>query len=179
MRLPAPVKFLLERPRPAGDLVFSLAFLALALFLTSQLGVETKWVKRTKLFAQPAFWPTVGILGMIGFGALHVLGGAISQRRTGRLDELSLWLRSLEYALWFMTYVLVTPWLGYLPTTLIFAMALSYRSGLRGPVYIGASLGAGLVVVLLFKTLLQVKIPGGMIYEYLPGAVRNFMIINF
>jgi hypothetical protein len=36
-----------------------------------------------------------------------------------------------------------------------------------------------LSIVLVFKTFLEVKIPGGIIYEYLPDTLRNFMILNF
>ena len=35
------------------------------------------------------------------------------------------------------------------------------------------------LVVLIFKSFLQVKIPGAAIYEYLPGALRSFFILNF
>ncbi|MFT4716535.1 MAG: hypothetical protein ACI932_001722 [Paracoccaceae bacterium] len=179
MNLPAPIKFLFERPRKAGDLAFALAFLALAIFLASQLGTETKWVKRTKLFAQPAFWPTVSILGMLLFGAIHSYGALVSKRQPGRMAEMVLWLRSIEYAGWFMAYVLITPKLGYLPTTLLFTVILVLRTGLRGRKYLLSAAGMAVLIVVLFKSLLQVKIPGGMIYEYLPAALRNFMIINF
>lgn len=179
MRLPTPLKLLFERPRPAGDLAFALGFLALAIFLASQLGTEAKWVKRTKLFAQPAFWPTVGIFGMLFFGAFHAFGSIISKRTPGRRAEAVLWLRSIEYALWFMAYVMVTPKLGYLPSTLIFALGLTLRTGLRGRVYLMAAGGMGLFIVVLFKSFLQVRIPGGAVYEYLPDALRNFMILNF
>ena len=37
----------------------------------------------------------------------------------------------------------------------------------------------GFGIVLLFKTGLSAKIPGAAVYEYLPGALRNFMIANF
>ena len=37
----------------------------------------------------------------------------------------------------------------------------------------------GLATVVVFKSFLSVKIPGGMIYEYLPGAIRTFFILNF
>ena len=40
-----------------------------------------------------------------------------------------------------------------------------------------AAAGVGLFTVVLFKSLLQVKIPGGAVYEFLPGALRNFMIL--
>jgi hypothetical protein len=36
-----------------------------------------------------------------------------------------------------------------------------------------------LSIVLVFKTFLEVKIPGGAIYEYLPDTLRTFMILNF
>ena len=35
------------------------------------------------------------------------------------------------------------------------------------------------VVVVLFKSLLQVKIPGGAVYNLLPDAARNFMTLYF
>jgi hypothetical protein len=37
----------------------------------------------------------------------------------------------------------------------------------------------GLFIVLIFKTFLEVKIPGGAIYEFLPNTLRSFMILNF
>ncbi len=179
MRLPPLAKRLLARKRPAGDLAFAFAFLAFSVFLFSQLGTETSWVKRTKLFAQPAFWPTVGIFGMMGFGALHFLGALVSSRTAGRWEEALVWARSIEFALWFMAYVLITPRLGYLPTTLVFAVCLTYRVGFRSPASLSAAAGTGLAIVVLFKAFLQVKIPGGVIYEFLPAGLRSFMILNF
>ncbi|EPJ45233.1 MAG: hypothetical protein OFPI_37520 [Osedax symbiont Rs2] len=31
--------------------------------------------------------------------------------------------------------------------------------------------------VVIFKSLLEVKIPGGASYQYLPEGIRNFMIV--
>lgn len=179
MRMPTIVKSLFERPRPVGDFAFSVGFLLFALLLASKLGTETTWVKRTKLFAQPAFWPTVGIFGMLAFAAVQVFGAMISKRSVGRFGETLVWARSIEFAIWFMAYVLLTPKLGYLPTTLAFTLALTIRAGFRGRVYFVAALGVGFFIVVVFKSFLQVKIPGGAIYDFLPDALRNFMILNF
>ena len=35
------------------------------------------------------------------------------------------------------------------------------------------------VIVLLFKSFLQVKLPGGRIYEVLPDGLRSFMLTYF
>ena len=37
----------------------------------------------------------------------------------------------------------------------------------------------GTLVVVIFKSFLQVKVPGGKLYEYLPGAMRSFMLTYF
>ena len=57
--------------------------------------------------------------------------------------------------------------------------ALAFRAGYRGPRMLCAAALTGLSIVLIFKTTLSVKIPGGAIYEYLPDIFRNFMIVNF
>ncbi len=170
---------LFKRYRRPGDLVFAVAFLAVSIFLLSQLGTETKWVKRTKLVAQPAFWPAVSLIGMTFFAALHWLGSICSPRIHGRLAEVAFWARSFEYALWFMIYVTVVPRLGYLPSTLLFAVLLALRVGYRSPKILGSAALTGIAVVLVFKTFLQVKVPGGQIYEALPDGLRAFMLTYF
>jgi len=39
--------------------------------------------------------------------------------------------------------------------------------------------GIGFCIVVIFKSFLEVKIPGGVIYEFLPNVLRNFFILNF
>ncbi len=89
------------------------------------------------------------------------------------------WLRALEYLAWFMVYVWAVPIIGYLPATLIFMGALAVRAGYRNRRVILAALAMGLGIVLVFKTMLSVKIPGGLLYEYLPDALRSIAILNF
>lgn len=165
------------RERRAGDLVFALFFLVLAILLVSQLGEETKWVKRTKFFAQPAFWPTVSLIGMLVFALFHCLGSVVSPRTGGRKAEVTLWFRSLEYAGWFLAYVWIVPKIGYLAGSLIFTLLLTWRVGYREKrMFIGAA-AVGIGIVVIFKAFLQVKIPAGQIYEYFPDSIRNFMLI--
>jgi len=167
---------LFHRDRRPGDLVFAIVFLVLSAVLLSQLGEQTVWKSRTQLFSQPAFWPAVALMGMTFFAALHCLSSVCSSRVPGRWTELWFWARSIEYALWFMLYVYIVPLVGYLPTTIVFAVLLAWRSGYRSKTMLSGAAFAGIATVLLFKSFLQVKIPGGELYEYLPGALRSFML---
>ena len=179
MALSSSLNRFLARERRPGDLVFAIAFFLFALFLLSQLGEQTQWTKRTKFFAQPAFWPAVGLIGMCVFGLGHAVGSFVSRKHPGRAQEILLWGRALEYAVWFMAYVWVVPIIGYLPATLLFTVSLTYRLGYRGLHYLAGAATAGIVIVVVFKSFLSVKIPGGSVYEYLPDGLRNFMLINF
>ena len=75
---------MLQRERLPGDLVFAVVFLLISVILVSQLGDQATWVKRTKFFAQPAFWPTVSLIGMLFFAFLHCLGSWLSPKTPGR-----------------------------------------------------------------------------------------------
>ena len=170
---------LFQRERRAGDIVFASLFFAFALFLLWQLGDQVTWSKRGKLLAQPAFWPTISIMMMVGFGALHLLTSYLSPRIQGRWQEVWLWVRTFEYCAWFLAYVRLTPILGYLLATVIFTNLLMLREGYRSPRTLAMATGTAVAIVLLFKTFLQVKIPSGAVYEYLPTTLRAFMITYF
>ena len=73
----------------------------------------------------------------------------------------------------------MVPILGYLLATVLFALALAFRLGYRSAKWMAVSASIGFVIVLVFKTFLQVKVPGGQIYEFLPTALRSFMLTNF
>ncbi len=173
------VKTWFERKRQPGDLVFSIAFLILSLFLLSRLGAETQWVTGARLFSQPGFWPAISLAGMSMFAILHSIGSVMSLRIPGRWQEVVLWVRSLEYALWFMAYVWLVPRIGYLAASVLFTLSLTFRIGYRSRLSFLAAGLIGFFTVLVFKSLLSVRIPGGLIYEYLPDGLRNFMLIYF
>lgn len=170
---------LFKRYRRPGDIVFATIFLLFSVFLVSQIGEQTVWKKGTKLFAQPAFWPTVSLVSMSVFAVFHLLGSVVSPRIEGRWQEVGLWVRSLEFVAWFLVYVLLVPRIGYLLATVLFCVILAFRLGYRSPKWVGISAMSGLTIVLVFKTFLQVKVPGGQIYEFLPTALRSFMLTNF
>ena len=160
-----------------GQLLFALGFLAVSVLLLSQIGRETVWIEKSKLAAQPRFWPAIGLGMMVLAGGLHLW--RLPWKNVTRFDRIEArkWMGVLEFALWFMAYVLVVPILGYLPVTMVFVPALLWRMGYRTRVMLGLGVVFAVAVVILFKGFLSVKIPGGMVYEYLPGALRSFAIL--
>ncbi|MEZ5870441.1 MAG: tripartite tricarboxylate transporter TctB family protein [Nitratireductor sp.] len=173
------LKALFKRFRRPGDIVFAWLFVVFSVFLLTQLGSQTTWKDGGKLFAQAPFWPSVAVWLMVVFSTLHLIGSACSPRIAGRWGEVWFWVRSLEYAIWFMAYVFVVPHLGYLASTLLVCVGLALRAGYRDTRALLLAAFAAVVIVVVFKTLLQVKIPGGAIYEGLPQALRAFMINYF
>lgn len=170
---------LFKRYRRPGDLFYGVICLVVSLFLAINLSSQTTWATGTKFLAQPAFWPYLAVIAMVLFSALHVVSTLVSPKLDGRWQEIGFWVRSVEYAGWFMIYVVIVPQVGYLPTTIVFAVALSYRLGYRSVKYLGSAALFGAVVVIVFKSFLQVKVPGGAAYEYLPTALRSFFLTYF
>lgn len=165
--------------RFAGQALFAIGFTAMAVLLLALLGDQTVWKAKVKFFAQPRFWPAVAVIGMVVFGGLYLK--SLQRFRISRYDlqEAWVWVEAVEYALWFLAYVWTVPIVGYLPMTMVFAPTLTWRLGYRSPKMLFISVVFAVVVVVLFKTFLQVKIPGGLMYEYLPAHLRNFFILNF
>ncbi len=161
------------------------AFLLIAsLLLLSQIGEQVRYAGGKPFYKQPGLWTAIGLFGMTITSIVYAFR-LWSGRPRGAIEylelreELLFWVKSLEYLLWFMVYVFSVPYIGYLPASILFAVLLTLRLGYyRKPMILSALLTAVSVVV-LFKSLLQVKIPGGGAYEYLPESLRNFFIINF
>ena len=116
---------------------------------------------------------------MVVFGAIHFVCTWNAPRLPGRLKEVIVWARSLEFVVWFIVYVTAVPVIGYLPATLLFALLLTFRAGYRSLQMLGAAAGLALVTVLVFKTGLGVKLPAGAVYQYLPDGIRSFVMVNF
>ena len=163
--------------KPA-TLVFALLFVLASVVLLSQLGTQTTWSAGKPLTAQPRFWPSVGLIMMLGFGALH-LWQVRSTRHEGTLSEVTLWLRGLEYVAWFIGYVFLVPILGYLPASVLIAVALVLRLGLRSLRWVAWAIVLSFGIVLVFRVLLRVNVPGGAVYHWLPSGLSNFMLTYF
>lgn len=102
------------------------------------------------------------------------------QLPTSAYLELTKYAAALEFVAYFIIYTLLVPVLGYLVSTLILGMALPWRLGYRGRVWLGRSFCASLAVVIVFRTLLQIKTPVSIwLYDQLPTALRGFMLTYF
>jgi hypothetical protein len=170
---------LFKRYRRPGDIVFAWLILIFSVFMLSQVFDQTAYKDGGKLFAQPRFWPTVSLSLMTAFAAFHLLGSALSERIEGRWGEVLSWLAAFEYAAWFIAYAAAVPYGGYLPTTVFFAVALVVRAGYRSARMLIAAVLFSVVTVVLFKAVLKVNLPSGLIYEALPDGLRQFMLTYF
>lgn len=171
---------LLEEPHFPAELPASIVFVIVSALLLSQIDEQTKVLNNAALFSQPGFWSGVGLGGMTLFGLMNVFFAWRRCRRLGKkgaFADLLDMARAVEFCGWFMAYVWITPWLGYLPTTLLFCVGLCLRLGYRRRRYLIAAMMTGTATVVLFKSLLQVKIPGAALYELLPMGLRNFMTL--
>ena len=165
-----------KRYRRPGDVVFALVFLAFSLFLLLNLKSQLVWKDGLILGKQPALWPTIAVIGMACLAFLHWLSSALSPRIYGRFAEMTFWAKSCEYVLWFMAYIYGVKYYGYLPMTIVLAVVLGIRVGFRSWRSVMMLILFAVVVVVVFKSMLQVNIPGGALYDYLPGAVRSFAL---
>ena len=168
----------------AGDLVFAILMLFIVMVLLVSIPFETKWFDGVPLVKQPRLWPTFCLVGMALFGFLYSIQiwrnykfqlGQVQ----GELNELSSWLRPLEFVFYFVLYVWSVPLVGYLLSTLLFFSLLTIRAGYRTLLMFWVSLATGFGIVVVFKSLLQVKISSGAIYDYLPDGLATFFMIYF
>jgi hypothetical protein len=130
---------------------------------------------------QPGLFSLVGIVGMLIFGGVecwHLARRTAHARGVSAAPELRLWWAALEYVAWFMAYVVLTPRLGYLPTTLLFALGLTWRLGYRRRRYLASAALVAVLTVLVFKAGLSVKVPAGAWYEALPEPLATFFLLN-
>ncbi len=166
----------------AAQVIYGLGAFAFALLLFSQLESQAKYFDKLVLAKQPGLWPVISIVGMLVFGTLQLIQYWLHRATltgAGFSSEAAVWVKALEYVFWFMLYVYLVPVTGYLPTTLLLCAVLTVRLGYRTRRMMLAALVTAFVIVLVFKSFLQVKIPGGLVYEYLPATTRNFMILYF
>jgi hypothetical protein len=99
---------------------------------------------------------------------------------TGMAYELGQWLRALEFVAWFIAYTLLVPVLGYLFATLLLGTALPWRLGYRGSRWMGICVAASFVIVLVFRTGLQIRTPVNIwLYDQLPQRLETFMQVWF
>lgn len=94
--------------------------------------------------------------------------------------ETAKYVAALEYVAYFIAYTLLVPWLGYLVSTLILGVLLTWRLGYRTPKWLLTGLASSFVIVVVFRSMLQIKTPVSIwLYDQLPDALRTFMLVYF
>lgn len=94
--------------------------------------------------------------------------------------ELSKYVEALEFVAYFILYTMSVPWLGYLSSTVVLGVWLTWRLGYRSAGWLFRGFGLSLLIVVVFRTLLQIKTPGNIwLYDQLPTAIRAFMLTYF
>ena len=93
----------------SGDLLFAVFFFLISAILISQFPDQIKWFKKTKLTSQPALWSAIGLIGMTVFGLIHLFLNLTVQKLKIELVEGIRWIKSIEYACWFLLYVILVP----------------------------------------------------------------------
>lgn len=166
-----------EGRRP-GEILFATLTMAIALVLLAAIFWQTTWLDGKRLAAQPRFWPALSLIGVVIFGGMNAFSRLRVTRTPGRWAEAVVWIRSLEFIGWYLLYVWAIPIIGYLLATILFCAVLSLRLGYRGK-EIGYAALFGLGVVLFFKTAMNVKLPGGALYEYAPEGLRYILLRYF
>ncbi|WP_171207853.1 MULTISPECIES: tripartite tricarboxylate transporter TctB family protein [unclassified Ruegeria] len=166
------------KTKTSGQVVFVVAGLVLTLILLSQITTQTEWTEKARnIGSQPRLWPAIALITMLGGFAIHFR--LMRRRKPNALDwvEARRWAEPLEYLLWFLVYVAAVPRLGFLPMSILFACALTYRLGYRSRMGLMIAALFAVAMVVLFKGLLGVNIPGAQIYEFLPVSVRTFFLV--
>ncbi len=164
--------------RLGGDRLFAFFIVAVSVCLLALIFDQTQWKNGKALLSQPVFWPGLSLVGMVICAAVYLVQSLRARHYSGwERRESCVWLRCLEFPFWFMAYVFAVPVVGYLPATMVFCPLLARRMGYADRATLLWATAMGAIIVILFKSFLQVRVPGGALYEYLPGAFRNFMIL--
>jgi len=99
---------------------------------------------------------------------------------TSAYFELTKYFAALEFVVYFIAYTLIVPILGYLVSTLLLGMLLPYRLGYRSKVWMLRSFATSLAIVIVFRTILQIKTPVSIwLYDQFPSTLRAFMLTYF
>ena len=185
---------LFEFRRGRGDFVFSAVALVVALLLLWQFAAESGWNQRDlpqhrvgKILKQPWVGPLMCMSIIVPAALLNLHASWRARRRDARLRlpdrtayELGQWARSFEFIAYFIAYTWIIGILGYLVSTVLFGLFLTFRLGYRSRRWVAISLASGFAVVVVFRTLLQIKTPVNIwLYNLLPPPFDAFMKIHF
>ncbi len=185
---------LFEFRRGRGDLILSLVMLAFVVFLFWNFGEESAWNDRDlsqkrvgKILKQPWIGPFLCMALLLPAAIFNVYQSYRQRQKDTRLHipqrdlyEIGQWARAIEYVAYFIIYTFCVPVLGYLVSTILFTIFLTYRLGYRSRFWITISFLSSFAIVLVFRTFLQIKTPVNIwLYDQLPPLLGTFMKIYF
>ena len=197
-RIPKEKKFkienLFEFKRGKGDLILSFIFLMFVLFLFLNFNHESGWENRNldqkrfgKILKQQWVGPLICMAVLLPTTIINLYESFQQTFKNKRLRlpnrtfyEISEWVKSLEFIFYFLIYTFSISILGYLLSTLIFAVFLTYRLGYRSFRWITISLLVSFCIVIIFRTILQIKTPINIwLYDKFPEPLEIFLKIYF
>ena len=188
------VENLFEFKRVTGDLTLSIIFLVLVSFLLISFNTESGWDGRElsqkrvgKILKQQWVGPLICMVVLVPATIYNLYQSIIQLNINKRLKmpsrtkyELLQWLKSLEFIVYFLIYTNIITIFGYLISTVIFAIFLTTRLGYRSLEWILRSAIAAFIIVIIFRSILQIKTPVNIwLYKYLPDNFEVFMKIYF
>ena len=180
--------------RGRGDLVFSVIMLGVVLLLLLYFGSESGWEQRKlpqkrfgKILKQAWVGPLLCMAILLPAAIVNLWQSVKKRRRDIRQRvpnriryELMMWVKSFEFIAYFLIYTFTISYLGYLLSTLLFAVLLTYRLGYRSRRWMAISLASAFAIVVLFRTILQIKTPINIwLYNQLPAGLETFMKVYF
>ena len=188
------VENLFEFKRVTGDLTLSIIFLIFVSFLLISFNTESGWDGRElsqkrvgKILKQQWVGPLICMVILVPAAIYNLYQSTIQLNINKRLRmprrikyELFQWLKSLEFIVYFLIYTNIITIFGYLISTVIFAIFLTTRLGYRSLKWILRSTIAAFIIVIIFRSILQIKTPVNIwLYKYLPQNFEVFMKIYF
>ena len=197
-KIPKEKKFkitdLFEFKRGKGDLTLSFIFLIFVLFLSLHFNHESGWEDRNldqkrfgKILKQQWVGPLMCMFVLLPSTIINLYESIKQTFKNKRLRlpnrtfyEISEWIKSIEFIFYFLIYTFSISILGYLLSTVIFAILLTYRLGYRSFRWIGISLFVSICIVVIFRTILQIKTPVNIwLYDKFPESLEIFFKIYF
>lgn len=162
---------------PIAHWLYAVFAFVLTIFLFFNIPFQTTYFEGVVWSKQPATWPSIAILGMLlaGLGHIVLLRHAKWDENPLALSEdIKLQLHAGEYAFWFVLYIFAVGYIGYLPSSIVFALFLGWRIGIRSLKKYLLLISTATIIVVLFKAILKVRIPGGELYNLLPANFELF-----
>ena len=173
-------------PPGMGIFLGFLAFVSVGLLLLTPV-VTSPAPPGQGWWTQPAFMPLVSLIIFAATSVFLFANHLWSVRknrvetvdREGVLAELWQWVLPVEYFIYYIGYIYLLGLVGYFLSSLIFAIWLAFRVGLRGRRWVWSCFFFVLAMTALFRWGLNIWFPSPELFEIFPPGIRIFLTSNF